>query len=63
MSFMRVASFFAGVGGIDLAFKSVGFEVIWANELEFDIEHKQHLLPYNIFHLYFVVMQRYSRHN
>ena len=31
---MRVASFFAGVGGIDLAFKSVGFEVIWANELD-----------------------------
>ena len=31
---MRVASFFAGVGGIDLAFKSVGFDVVWANELD-----------------------------
>lgn len=31
---MKVASFFAGVGGIDIAFKSAGFEVIWANEID-----------------------------
>ena len=31
---MKVASFFAGVGGIDLGFKKAGFEVIWANEID-----------------------------
>ncbi len=31
---MKVASFFAGVGGIDVAFENAGFEVIWANELD-----------------------------
>lgn len=31
---MKVASFFAGVGGIDLAFKTNGFEIIWANEID-----------------------------
>ena len=29
---MRVASLFAGIGGIDLAFEQVGHEVVWANE-------------------------------
>lgn len=33
---MRVASFFAGVGGIDLAFKACGFDIVWANELDRD---------------------------
>ena len=33
---MRVASFFAGVGGIDLAFKACGFNIVWANELDLD---------------------------
>ena len=33
---MKVASFFAGVGGIDLAFEQAGFEVIWANEIDKD---------------------------
>lgn len=33
---MRVASFFAGVGGIDLAFKSCGFDIVWANEIDPD---------------------------
>lgn len=31
---MRVASFFAGVGGLDLGFKKAGFEIIWANEID-----------------------------
>ena len=29
---MRVASLFAGIGGIDLAFEQAGHEVVWANE-------------------------------
>lgn len=33
---MRVASFFAGVGGIDLAFKACGFNIVWANEIDPD---------------------------
>ena len=31
---MRVASFFAGVGGIDTGFQNAGFDVIWANEFD-----------------------------
>lgn len=31
---MKVASFFAGVGGIDIAFENAGFDVIWANEMD-----------------------------
>lgn len=31
---MKVASFFAGVGGIDIAFENAGFDVIWANEFD-----------------------------
>lgn len=31
---MKVASFFAGVGGIDTGFKDAGFDVIWANEFD-----------------------------
>lgn len=31
---MRVASFFAGVGGIDKGFENVGFNVVWANEFD-----------------------------
>ena len=31
---MRVASFFAGVGGIDLGFLQAGFDIVWANEFE-----------------------------
>lgn len=31
---MKVASFFAGVGGIDIGFKNAGFEIIWANEFD-----------------------------
>lgn len=31
---MKVASFFAGVGGIDIGFERAGFDVIWANEVD-----------------------------
>ena len=31
---MRVVSFFAGCGGLDLGFEQAGFQVVWANELE-----------------------------
>ena len=31
---MKCASFFAGVGGIDLGFEQAGFEVIYANEID-----------------------------
>ncbi len=31
---MKVASFFAGIGGIDLGFERAGFNVIWANEID-----------------------------
>ena len=33
---MKVCSLFAGIGGIDLAFKQSGFEVVWANEFDKD---------------------------
>ncbi len=29
---MRVASLFAGIGGIDLAFEQLGHEIVWAND-------------------------------
>lgn len=31
---MKVVSFFAGVGGIDLGFERAGFKTIWANEID-----------------------------
>lgn len=31
---MKVASFFAGVGGIDIAFENAGFDIKWANEID-----------------------------
>lgn len=34
---MRVVSFFAGCGGLDLGFRQAGFDVVWANEFDKDI--------------------------
>ena len=34
---MRLVSFFAGAGGLDLGFQHASFEVIWANEYDKDI--------------------------
>ncbi len=34
---MKVVSFFAGAGGLDLGFEKAGFDVIWANEYDKDI--------------------------
>ena len=31
---MKVVSFFAGCGGLDLGFEQAGFNVVWANEFE-----------------------------
>lgn len=31
---LKACSLFAGIGGIDLAFRQVGFEIIWANEID-----------------------------
>lgn len=34
---MRIVSFFAGAGGLDLGFKKSGFDIIWANEFDKEI--------------------------
>lgn len=34
---MKLVSFFAGAGGLDLGFSNAGFNVIWANEYDKDI--------------------------
>ncbi len=34
---MKVVSFFAGAGGLDLGFEQAGFKVVWANEYDKDI--------------------------
>jgi DNA (cytosine-5)-methyltransferase 1 len=31
---MKVASLFAGAGGLDLGFRNAGFDVVWANEFD-----------------------------
>lgn len=33
---LKVASMFAGIGGIDLAFKQAGYDIVWANEKDKD---------------------------
>ncbi|MFZ5554746.1 MAG: DNA cytosine methyltransferase [Bacteroidota bacterium] len=34
---MKIVSFFAGAGGLDLGFRKAGFNVVWANEFDKDI--------------------------
>lgn len=34
---MKIVSFFAGAGGLDLGFENAGFDVVWANEYDKDI--------------------------
>lgn len=34
---MKIVSFFAGAGGLDLGFQKAGFDVIWANEYDREI--------------------------
>ena len=34
---MKIVSFFAGAGGLDMGFKNAGFDVIWANEYDKEI--------------------------
>lgn len=47
---MKVCSFFAGCGGLDLGFEKAGFEVIWANEFDPTIEATyRHNHPKTIF--------------
>ena len=31
---MKLVSFFAGAGGLDLGFQKAGFDIIWANEYD-----------------------------
>lgn len=46
---MKVASFFAGCGGLDLGFTQAGYEVIWANELDKSIHATYQLNHPNTF--------------
>ncbi|HXU27938.1 MAG TPA: DNA cytosine methyltransferase, partial [Bacteroidia bacterium] len=47
---MKVVSFFAGAGGLDLGFEKAGFDVIWANEYDksiwetYELNHKKTFL-------------------
>ncbi len=48
--FMKVVSFFAGAGGLDLGFEQAGFDVVWANEYDkeiwstYELNHKNTIL-------------------
>ena len=37
IAIMKIVSFFAGAGGLDLGFEKAGFDVIWANEYDKEI--------------------------
>ncbi len=47
---MKIVSFFAGAGGLDLGFEKAGFDVVWANEYDkeiwdtYEINHKGTIL-------------------
>lgn len=47
---MKVAGFFAGVGGIELGFEQAGFDIVWSNEIDekagvtFEANHKAHIV-------------------
>ena len=47
---MKVVSFFAGAGGLDLGFENAGFDVVWANEYDksiwetYEFNHKKTFL-------------------
>ena len=34
---MKIVTFFAGAGGLDLGFQKAGFNVVWANEYDKEI--------------------------
>lgn len=44
---MKVASFFAGCGGLDMGFRQAGYEVVWANEFDEAI-HKTYQREFGI---------------
>ena len=48
---LKCASFFAGVGGIDLGFEQAGFEVVYANEFceKASLTYKEnHTIPLDV---------------
>lgn len=34
---IKIVSFFAGAGGLDLGFEKAGFDVVWSNEYDREI--------------------------
>lgn len=47
---VKVAGFFAGIGGIELGFQNAGFDVVWSNEIDmkaaetFKLNHKHQIV-------------------